>query len=229
MSWHYITLLLIVERRRGDASPLKPYLDAAPASFHTPLFYTRDEMEGLRGTNLYAAVMQQHRQLCAVLERHVQPAAKKLFAALKAAPPPPLTEEEVAAGAGQKRGKKGSWFGSGGGGGERVKGGAVTMEEFQWAYAAFWSRALSLPIGTDPIAPVVEGIIPGIDFANHSGKAPNARWAIAGLSGVASKDEGGEPRVELLCEPGSLPAPGAELFISYGDKPNEVGFFLVDP
>lgn len=187
-----VMLLLIVERRRGDASPLKPYLDALPSTFHTPLFYTPEEMEGLKGTNLHAAVMQQRRQLCAVLERHVQPAAKKLFTALKNAPPP-LTEEEVAAAGGggrEKKGRKGasgSWFGffgfgGGGGGRERVKGGAVTMEEFQWAYAAFWSRSLSLPIGSDPVSPVVEGIVPGVDFANHSGKMPNARWSVAGLS-----------------------------------------------
>lgn len=181
-----VMLLLIVERRRGDASPLKPYLDALPSAFHTPLFYTPEEMEGLRGTNLHAAVTQQRRQLCAVLERHVQPAAKRLFTALKNVPPPPM--EEGAGDGREKKGRKGasgSWFGffgRGGGGKERVKVGAVTMEEFQWAYAIFWSRALSLPVGPDPASSVVEGIVPGVDFANHSGKTPNARWAIAGLA-----------------------------------------------
>ena len=89
----------------------------------------------------------------------MRPCAKKLFTALKNAPPPTLTEEEAAAGKkGKKKKKSSSWFGGlFGRGAERVRGGAVTMEEFQWAYAAFWSRALSLPIGSDPVSPVVEG------------------------------------------------------------------------
>jgi hypothetical protein len=79
-----VMMLLVLERRRGDRSPIKPYIDALPAEFHTPLFYSAEEMEGLRGTNLHAAVMTQRRQLAGVLTRSVQPAADKLFAALRA-------------------------------------------------------------------------------------------------------------------------------------------------
>ena len=130
----------------------------------------------------------------------------------------PREEEDVDdTGTGKKRAR--GWFG---GGGERVSGGKVTMEEFQWAYAAFWSRALSLPVlpvGGDPIAPIVEAIVPGIDFANHSGRSATARWSVAGLDGP-------DPAVQLLCEPRYVPAPGSEVFISYGEKSNEELLFL---
>jgi len=77
-------------------------------------------MEGLRGTNLHAAVMTQRRQLAGVLHRHVQPAAAKLFAALRAAP----REEEDADGTGAGKTRARGWFGRGG---ERVAGGKVTI------------------------------------------------------------------------------------------------------
>ena len=85
---------------------------------------------------------------------------------------------------------------------------------------------MPLPIGPDPLAPMVECIFPGIDFANHSGSRPNARVSVAGLSGVAAKDGPGEPRVELVCEAQWMPAPGAEVLISYGEKANEELLFI---
>ena len=83
-----VMLLLIVERRRGDKSPIKPYLDALPSSFRTPLFYDPEEMDGLRGTNLHGAVAAQREQLANVLRGHVRPAAARLFAALRETPSP---------------------------------------------------------------------------------------------------------------------------------------------
>lgn len=221
-----VMLLLVVERRRGDASPLAPYLNAMPAAFHTPLHYSPDEMDGLRGTNLHAAAVQQRERLRAVLENHAQPAAKRLFAALRRAPPA-LTEEEAASG--QKRKRR--WFGMLGPRRERVRAGPVTAEEFEWAYSAFFSRAMSLPIGPDPSNPTVEGIVPGLDFANHSGSAPNARWAVRGVrgglgaAGISVEGEG-DPRVELLCEPGATPGLDEEIRLSYGEKSNEELLFL---
>ena len=110
----------MVERRRGEHSPLKPYLDAMPRTFHTPLFYTPQQLEGLRGTNLHAAVTAQRRQLAAVLERHVQPAANKLLLHLKKNAGKGSNEQAdgdvtVAAAAAQK--KRGGWFGGLFGGG----------------------------------------------------------------------------------------------------------------
>lgn len=204
-----VMLLLIVERRRGDKSPIKPYLDALPSSFRTPLFYDPEEMDGLRGTNLHGAVAAQREQLANVLRDHVRPAAARLFAALRDTPSP----DAVASGRSPRRDRFG--FGVVG---ERVDARPVSAEEFLWAYACFWSRALSLPLGDDPMRPGVEAIVPGIDFANHSSSRPNARWATTRVDG--------ETVVELLCEPGNVPAPGREVLISYGDKSNEELLFV---
>ena len=204
-----VMLLLIVERRRGDKSPTKPYLDALPSSFRTPLFYHPEEMDGLRGTNLHGAVAAQREQLANVLRDHVRPAAARLFAALRDTPSP----DAVASGRSPRRDRFG--FGVVG---ERVDARPVSAEEFLWAYACFWSRALSLPLGDDPMRPGIEAIVPGIDFANHSSSRPNARWATTRVDG--------ETVVELLCEPGNVPEPGREVLISYGDKSNEELLFV---
>ena len=204
-----VMLLLIVERRRGDKSPIKPYLDALPSSFRTPLFYDPEEMDGLRGTNLHAAVAAQREQLANVLRVHVRPAASRLFAALRETPSP----DAVASGRSPRRDRFG--FGVVG---ERVDARSVSTEEFLWAYACFWSRALSLPLSDHPTRSGIEAIVPGIDFANHSSSRPNARWATTRVDG--------ETVIELLCEPGNVPEPGREILISYGDKSNEELLFV---
>lgn len=43
-------LHLMVERARGSASHLAPYIAALPATFSTPLCFTGREMDLLRGT-----------------------------------------------------------------------------------------------------------------------------------------------------------------------------------
>ena len=204
-----VMLLLILERRRGARSPAAPYVEAIPARFRTPLHYSADETRGLAGTNLHAAASQQRRALDSVLRERVRPAGARLFRAMRA----------------WERERRG-WFGRTFVGGF-TSAAKITEDEFRWAYSAYWSRALSLPIGADPTAPTVEAIVPGIDFANHSCGAPNARWAVRGVRGGSpdASDPSG-PRVELLGEFGSLPAPGEEVVISYGDKTNEELLFV---
>jgi hypothetical protein len=88
---------------------------------------------------------------------------------------------------------------------------------------------------------IVEGLVPGLDFCNHSLDA-NAWWevvpaaAAAGMGngaraaegdgsggdgddGASDRSDGGS--VLLLAHRARLPKPGGELFISYGDKSNE--------
>ena len=90
------------------------------------------------------------------------------------------------------------------------------------------SRALAAD-RRGPHAPTVEAIVPGIDFANHSCGAPNARWEVRafeeGRPTLTTRADRA-PRVELLGEFGSLPAPGEEVVISYGDKTNEELLFV---
>ena len=76
--------------------------------------------------------------------------------------------------------------------------------------------------------------MPGIDFANHSCAKPNARWRVRRGSAPRENFAGGdrdasapaEPTIELVCVRGSVPAPGEELKISYGDKSNEELLFV---
>ena len=61
------------------------------------------------------------------------------------------------------------------------------FEDFAWAYSAFWSRGQSLPVperaaaesggGSGDVLRVVvmEGVVPGLDFANHSTQVRAAR------------------------------------------------------
>ena len=222
-----VMLLLIFERRRAASSPVAAYIDALPGatSFQTPLFYGEDALRGLEGTNLHAAALAQRKQLDIVLREHVRPAGKRLVRAMRA-------EEKRArkeARAGEKR-----WFSfAKRRGGPKISGASVSEEEFRWAYACFWSRALALPLGDDPTRPAVEAIVPGVDFANHSCAKPNARWRVrrAPPRENSARDAGGasapaEPTIELVCVRGSAPAPGEELKISYGDKTNEELLFV---
>jgi len=214
-----VMLLLIMERRRGESSPIVSYLRALPEAkqFRTPLFYDDAALEGLAGTNLHAAVLAQRKQLDDVLKKHIRPAGKRLMRAMRA------EEKEERA-----RKKGGRWFSFWK---KKVSGSRITEEEFRWAYACFWSRALALPLGDDPTQPVVEAIVPGIDFANHSCTKPNARWRARRPSTRENfeKKKGedcSELTIELACEPGSVPQPGEEVKISYGDAPNEELLFV---
>ena len=236
-----VMLLLIFERRRGASSPVAAYVDALPGetSFQTPLFYGEDALRGLEGTNLHAAALAQRKQLDLVLREHVRPAGKRLVRAMRAEEKRARREARS-----ERRGKpRFSWFSkrpSRKGLLETVSGAPVSEEEFRWAYACFWSRALALPLGHDPEGgrpSVVEAIVPGIDFANHSCAKPNARWRVRRGSpprenfatrrdGDASAPTTIEPTIELVCVRGSVPAPGEELKISYGDKPNEELLFV---
>ena len=203
-----VMLLLILEKRRGERSPAAPYVASIPVTFHTPLHYGADELKGLRGTNLHAATLKQRAQLDHVLKDSVRPAGVKLFRALRSY---------------EKRRR--SWFGRHFIGGE-TSSSKISESEFRWAYSAYWSRALSLPISADPRSPGIEAIIPGIDFANHSCVAPNARWEVRGVRGGRPDPSDGEPRVELLGEANGAAAPGEEVLISYGDKSNEELLFV---
>ena len=229
-----VMLLLIFERRRGASSPVAAYVDALPGatSFQTPLFYGEDALRGLEGTNLHAAALAQRKQLDLVLREHVRPAGKRLVRAMRA-------EEKRARREARSEGR--GWRFSFARrfsrrrGGETVSGAAISEEEFRWAYACFWSRALALPLGNDPArSSSVEAIVPGIDFANHSCAKPNARWRVRRGSAPRENFAGGdgdasapaEPTIELVCVRGSVPAPGEELKISYGDKSNEELLFV---
>jgi hypothetical protein len=119
--------------------------------------------------------------------------------------------------------------------------------DFLWAYSIFWSRAISIPINTTT---TLEGIVPGLDFANHSDSS-KCRWTMSqfnmrngsstshndgGKDGSSSTSGRGDSNsnnnksssyfVQLVCPRGSKITPGSEITINYGDKSNEELLFL---
>lgn len=207
-----VMLLLIMERRRGRDSPIHAYLEALPNKFATPLFWNDDALRGLEGTNLHEAVLAQRKQLGDVLVAYIQPAGKKLVQAMSQEERRVRKDEGSWPALFRKKSKK-----------QKVSSRKITDDEFKWAYAVFWSRALALPIGEDPLSPTIEAIVPGVDFANHSCLKPNARWKVTRANGG---EENSEQTVQLVCVANNVPAPGEELYISYGDKPNEELLFI---
>ena len=51
-SWGSLILVMLYEYLQGDASRWKPYFDILPTTFDTPIFWTEDELEELKGTCL---------------------------------------------------------------------------------------------------------------------------------------------------------------------------------
>lgn len=52
---------LVIEKSKGKTSQLFPWIALLPTSFSTPLFWSKDELEWLKGTSLY------HATLCVLL------------------------------------------------------------------------------------------------------------------------------------------------------------------
>lgn len=165
-------LLLAVERHRGAASPLAPWLGALSPP-ETPFSWSFAELQLLAGTPLAEAVAAQRRALAAAWPR--------------LAP--------VAAAAGGR---------------------GLTEHDLAWATSVFWSRALTFPSSSD--GDWEEGLVPGLDFANHGGAGATVAWRVRGDS------------FQLVLRPRGWwwprPLPeGAELLIDYGTRSNEALLF----
>mmetsp|Transcript_21870 Transcript_21870/g.39020 ORF Transcript_21870/g.39020 Transcript_21870/m.39020 type:complete len:509 (+) Transcript_21870:377-1903(+) len=186
---------LAFQKSMGAASPVFPWIQALPQTFDTPLFFSQDELKELRGTVLSAASESVSRRLEDTWGR-LAPIVERLSKDLKL---------------------------------EHVP----TVEDFKWGYSIFWSRGQSIPVYSEsssttggnitnsshPDLGVVEGIVPGLDFFNHSTK-PQCWWEV--------KRSGNEKyfspsQVNLVLHPhvDQGAAAGAEVCISYGDKSNE--------
>ncbi|GAB4816950.1 hypothetical protein N2152v2_003996 [Parachlorella kessleri] len=93
---------------------------------------------------------------------------------------------------------------------------APTYQDFLWAYSTFWPREGG-KVETE------EGIVPGLDFANHAEGSP-ARWTVFGAADRPSKAT--PTCVTLVCPRKQLPKQGEEITINYGNKGNEELLFL---
>jgi len=181
-----IIMFLMLERLKGERSHLAPWLNLLPREFSTPRYFTEDEMKELKGTTL---------------ERATAASTKRLQQQWKAL-------EAAAAGLLHLAGETST----------------PTLEDFMWADSVFWSRCQTLPVvarsdaseqgGGEEVVTSVEAIVPGLDFANHSGHSSNCRWVLQGSSPQ-------EASVQLVTVQGHAPRPGQQLLIDYGDKTNE--------
>ena len=89
---------------------------------------------------------------------------------------------------------------------------------------------MPIPGGPNALA-VQEGIVPGLDFANHD-TASKCRWTMGPSknkrSNSSSSITGGiaSAEVRLVCPKGCRLLPGTEVTINYGDKSNEELLYL---
>ncbi|CAM8899625.1 unnamed protein product [Rhodiola kirilowii] len=236
-------LFLTVERLLTNSS-WKPYLDMLPTSFGNPLWFTDDEIEELKGTALYRASKLQKKKLQDIFDSKVKKLVKKLLLLQG------NTDSEVC------------------------------FQDFLWANAIFWTRALNIPLPRSYVFPTiedpencipvdtlslsvtyvdnacggtsdttnnvqvnetnhvengfddavrpeleetvwVEGLVPGIDFCNHSLR-PGATWEVDRKGSVT-----GIPVAMYLLSAEQNPIQiEKELTISYGDKGNEELLYL---
>lgn len=108
---------LMLERRKGEESVWKEYIDALPRNYDTPLYVSNEELDReLKGTNLHAAAMAQKEDIKKVFDGRIRPAMRT------------LTQADNAAG------------------GSLHVLPEVSAKEFRWAYATFWSRAVAIPL-----------------------------------------------------------------------------------
>uniref|UniRef100_A0A7N0T2I1 SET domain-containing protein n=2 Tax=Kalanchoe fedtschenkoi TaxID=63787 RepID=A0A7N0T2I1_KALFE len=235
-----IILFLTVERLLKNSSWM-PYLDMLPESFGNPLWFTDDEIEELKGTTLYRASELQKKKLKDIFDSKVKDLVKKLLLLHG------NTDSEV------------------------------FFQDFLWANAVFWTRALNIPLPHSYVFPTieesetcipidtlsetsvdnacgrtsnsinnlkvnevdlvgnrfdnaigpeqeetvwVEGLVPGIDFCNHSLR-PGATWEVDRKGSIT-----GIPVAMYLLSAEQTPVPNQELTISYGDKGNEELLYL---
>ena len=121
--------MLMIERRRGDASAWKEYIDALPRRYDAPLSFTDEELERfLRGTPAFAAARAQKSSARKMFEENIRPAVRA------------LTQADNAAG------------------GSLHMLPEVSEREFLWAYQTFWSRAVAIPVGPAEVESIVPGI-----------------------------------------------------------------------
>ncbi|KAL9228956.1 hypothetical protein vseg_004480 [Gypsophila vaccaria] len=220
-----MVLLLTVERLRKK-SLWKPYLDMIPSSFGSPLWFTDDEFEELKGTTVYRATVLQKKGLRAVYEDKAKDLVKRLLVldgdleseatfedflwansvfwtrALNIPVPRsfvfPESEEET-------NGCSLNPSQDSGSDNHEVKGTDRGVNSDSVQGETIW----------------IEGLVPGIDFCNHALKAA-ATWEVddtGSTTGVPNS-------MYLLSVKGGPSEMDKEITISYGNKGNEELLYL---
>jgi hypothetical protein len=159
-------MFVLAQRRLRSESGWKAYVDFLPRRMDVvPVFWTEREVErGLKGTVLYEMVKTQKERLREEYESvvknafdaHVVPKLREII-------PSSSSPLKVLS----------SVFG-GNGANDTAP---LSYEEFLWAKALFWTRALTIPVDNGRV--IVEALVPLIDCCNHSTKRPNARYQLS--------------------------------------------------
>eukprot|EP00850_Spirogloea_muscicola_P021693 SM000258S09109 [mRNA] locus=s258:161257:165347:- [translate_table: standard] len=232
-----VALFLLAQRALAGASPLAPYIRVLPAAFDTTIFYAPEELEELKGTPLHAATKAKLRSLRVSFDNQFEIAAAKVFqeaglpmavqfedylwatsvfwSRAKSIPFPAALLSSMT-----KEGP--AW--------QSCNASPVTeqtraaSEGGEAAPEAAVSKDLSgLDLEADSSGPIwEEGLVPGIDFCNHS-LGVKARWDVDDELGTSSRIPNS---MYLVTGPGVTLAPDQEVCISYGNKSNEELLFL---
>lgn len=150
-----IKLSLLREKAKGDTSIYKQYIDALPKQLDSPIFWSEEEQEWLRGSNVFGEIavkVEQWRQEWEVLRTSVFASTGKVDGL--------VFEDED--------GNEG--------------GGAYGFEAYKWACGIFMSRAFpARVVYTSPQDQTLTMLVPGVDALNHK---PRAAVLWDGTSGV---------------------------------------------
>ncbi|PNW80530.1 hypothetical protein CHLRE_07g321200v5 [Chlamydomonas reinhardtii] len=240
-----VMVYLLVERLRGDKSAYAPWIRALPQSFDAPINFAAADLSELRGTTLAKAVEAVSRRMRDTWSRLESPLAALCrdlglrrptwddwvwaycvwWSRGQSLPVPESGSATKAlaslSAASNGHGHGNGASGNGNGGGAGLAAGAVRKVNIE----------------------VVEGLVPGLDFANHRHSPPPQCWwevvaperptgkdatgstgsasASATPSSASTSASSNATMVRLQLHAGTRVRPGEELFISYGDKSNE--------
>ncbi|XP_049931911.1 uncharacterized protein LOC116248146 isoform X2 [Nymphaea colorata] len=227
-------LFLTVEHAMKNSS-WKPYLEALPSSFGTPLWFTEDELVELKGTTLHKASILQKKKLQELFDEKVKPLAEELLClyedkesvihfedflwansifwtrALNIPLPhsfvfPKVVTKQLSISLSLEKHSEDM-------NAPMCKDSAVDGDETE-----------DLKVTSSEINPEnvwVEGLVPGIDFCNHGSEA-GALWEVDASGGVT-----GIPfSMYLLSTCGQKVPAQKEILISYGNKGNEELLYL---
>ncbi|EFJ20084.1 hypothetical protein SELMODRAFT_52721, partial [Selaginella moellendorffii] len=206
-----VMIFLIIERARGRASFWAPYLEMLPSGFGTPLWFEDEELMELDGTTLFEATKAQvffpstFVSTCMSLylfrpdDRELEFQeflwANCIFWTRALNIPCPASfvtssSPEVA----------------------KDDGNRLVIYVLPHPFISCSAKDVSTIW--------IEGLVPGIDFCNHTRRA-SGLWEIDGSDGSTS----GVPHSMYLIADVVFP-PGSEVLINYGDKGNEELLFL---
>ena len=176
-----LALFLLVERRKGAASPHAEHIASLPTAYDQTVFWSDEELAEIAGSNVFGTTAQLKVQI------------KGDYDALQAAvlPNQPLAAAEF------------------------------SLEDYSWALATIWSRAMDLPV---PAAASADGSVstemstmrvigPVCDMFNTRPGQPQVHGYMPALDALTVAAAGDT-------------APGEQLFIGYGEVTNARAMWL---